>query len=155
MSKIFFSHRFHVRSKGGSEKGLSGRFQFRERTRRFCEISPLSKGGGGGEMKVGFVIQQQRRRDGRSRRLKVSTVVFGWLALARLGGGQQWQSSVRSRLFAFLLFPAAKPIEAGSLGIVRFLRFYFSSFLLRSFFFPIPRENISTTHFPRLNRGEI
>lgn len=68
-----------------------------------------------------YDVETPRRR---CRRLKVSTLRL----IGQLDGRQQWQSSVRSRLFAFLLFLATKPIVELLSEVGSFLSFTFSSF---------------------------
>lgn len=120
----------------------------------FAKLAPFQEGEGD-ESRRGsghFVIQ--RRRDGRSRRLKVSTAVRVIGSIAADNSDREFRP-LAAFCAPFLLFLATKPEPED--WIVRFLRFCFSSFLSFFPFLPFfqPWENISATHFPRLNRRDI
>lgn len=95
----------------------------------FAKLAPFQEGEGD-ESRRGsghFVIQ--RRRDGRSRRLKVSTAVRVIGSIAADNSDREFRP-LAAFCAPFLLFLATKPEPED--WIVRFLRFCFSSFL--SFF---------------------
>lgn len=100
----------------------------------FAKLAPFQEGEGD-ESRRGsghFVIQ--RRRDGRSRRLKVSTAVRVIGSIAADNSGREFRP-LAAFCAPFLLFLATKPEPED--WIVRFLRFCFPSF------FP---EKISLSH---------
>lgn len=107
----------------------------------FAKLAPFQEGEGD-ESRRGsghFVIQ--RRRDGRSRRLKVSTAVRVIGSIAADNSDREFRP-LAAFCAPFLLFLATKPEPED--WIVRFLRFCFSSFLSFFPFLPFfPRKYLS------------